>query len=174
MLKLILLALVAFIGLPTGVFLSYFTKEELPTGAKIFLPSLHVLISIIFFVFIYSMNNNIVISLATGILAAIASFILRRHTSINVFYATCYLAFGITSFFAVKESIASLFMSFVFLFGLPGGSLIGKKELDENKKKIKKLRIISFFGLFQKTARLLILCAASYLTPIICFYLTLK
>ncbi|MBI2671268.1 hypothetical protein HYX18_04815 [Candidatus Woesearchaeota archaeon] len=124
--NIILVSLLAFLGLVFGMFLAFFTKEELKPGRKYFGILLKaVTIVLIVMLITKSLNNYLLLSIAF-ILGMIISFIFRK----NYFY----LGFIIVGSSFLGDDFFSLISGLVFLFGLPFGTMIASNNLNKIKK----------------------------------------
>lgn len=116
----------SFLGLPIGIILSKFTKEELKPGKKYFMLLEKVVLLAIGVIIVFYMAGYFLFFL----LGLLAGFIFRR----------VYFYFGL----ALPLTFGSLLVllpSLVFIFGLPAGTLITYRL----KKKVRKDAIVSAF-----------------------------
>ena len=143
----LLVPIIAFLGFPIGLFLSFVSPEEMKPGKKYFklLQNL-LLVFILFFVFDYY-----TIPLAISIILTVAVFLgvfywQNKHKSIILYLILAvllYLSSKDTSLFAIESSL-------IFMYGLPAGSLLKSKKKDA-------IKIVAKHSIFIVLAVLLLL-----------------
>ena len=122
--------IIAFLGFPIGLFLSFLSPEEMKPGKKYFklLQNL-LLVFILFFVFDYY-----AIPLLISIVLTVAVFLgvfywQNKHKSVILYLILAvliYLSSKDTSLFAIESSL-------IFIYGIPAGSLLKFKKKDAIK-----------------------------------------
>ncbi|MBN2422651.1 hypothetical protein JXB41_05460 [Candidatus Woesearchaeota archaeon] len=138
-LRYVLLLLLGFSGLIIGIILTYFTKEELPTGEKYFKILQSFLVIVILFTFFYYLNLDLYLTLLLFILSIIILKIIVLKFNIKNPSKIIYILFGFVFYLSGKTQGVNIAVSLIFLYGFPTGSLVGKEIID---KKIKKMDII--------------------------------
>ena len=123
----LLAPIIAFLGFPIGVFLSFLSPEEMNPGKKYFkLLQNILLVLILFFVFDYY-----AISLVISIILTVAVFLgvfywQNKHKGIIIYLILAvllYISSNDISLFAIESSL-------IFMYGLPAGSLLRPKKKD--------------------------------------------
>ena len=125
-----LIPIIAFLGLPFGLFLSFISPEEMKPGKKYFeLIQNLLLVFILFFVFDYY-SISLIISLIITILVFLGVFYWQnKHKSIII-----YLILAVFLYLSYKDiSLFVLESSLIFMYGVPTGSLIKCKKKDSLK-----------------------------------------
>lgn len=139
-----LAAIIAYLGLLTGVLISRFTKEELEPGKKHFrrLKTVIFLLIVVFFSY-FSIKNMEILSIIFAAVA-LAIFLVYfthfgaklktkipikdPHISYLALAAIFYLSARISALFVIESSL-------IFLFGLPMGALLACAARDKNRFK---------------------------------------
>jgi hypothetical protein len=114
-------AIIAFLGIFIGAFLTFFTKEEMPTARKYFpwlQKALFLAMIAIFFNF-FKVQGLIVILTFLLIL-----FVIVKKQTVN------YYPFLAILFFLLGQANQSLFMisALIFIYGFPTGSLFSQQK----------------------------------------------
>ncbi len=108
----ILISLIALLGLIAGVIIAKFTKEELRSGKKYFTLFSKTMLFIITIYLLYLCDINWMLS---GVLLG---------AILTLFIKNIYLYLGLAMFSSLNANLAL----FIFLFGLPHGTLIHSKK----------------------------------------------
>ena len=139
--------IIAFLGFPFGLFLSFVSPEEMKPGKKYFkLFQNLLLIFILFFVFDYY-TIPLIISIILTVTAFLVVFYWQnKHKSLILYLILAvllYLSSNNPSLFALESSL-------IFMYGLPAGSLLQSKKKDA-------LKIVAKHSIFIVLVILLIL-----------------
>lgn len=122
-------SLLAFAGLIVGIILAKFTKEEFKSGKKYFVLLCRAALFVLIIYFLYLVEINwMTLGFVLGVL-------------VSYFFNNIYFYLGLAYFSGFSSFVAF----FVFLFGLPYGTLI------YHKKRLRK-RVLIYFVLFFITA----------------------
>ena len=123
-LNLALAAIISLAGLPAGLLVAKFTKEELNPGKRYFMWMQNLLLIAAIIAFFYYNNLGITIFV---ILAILASILIIKS---NPRAITSYIIFFVLIAFSFKKiELLTILFSSVFMYGLPTGALITSKGL---------------------------------------------
>jgi hypothetical protein len=133
--ELIFVSLIAFLGLLAGLAIAFYTKEELEHGKKYFDFMIRIMIFLIIVTAIYKFNKDYIILAIFFILGILVALLIRKN----------YLYLGMLLFASYSLGIGyfSIMACWIFLFGLPFGTLISFNNI-KNKKKIYYIAISNF------------------------------
>ena len=123
----VLAPIIAFLGFPLGLFLSFVSPEEMKPGKKYFeLIQNLLLVFILFFVFDYY-TLPLIISIILTVTVFLGVFYWQnKHKSIIIYLILAvllYLSSKDTSLFALETSL-------IFMYGIPAGSLLKSRKKD--------------------------------------------
>ncbi len=130
MLNYFLSAIVVFLGFVIGLVIRHYTKEELEPGKKYFSLLQRLLVLVIVSFFLYSLHVKVYA--ITVALFIVSTVMYQFPIKLPIYYSV----FGAIFFFSPEKLMIS---AFIFLFGLPSASLIGK-----DVKKQFKLSLLFF------------------------------
>ena len=126
----VLAPIIAFLGFPLGLFLSFVSPEEMKPGKKYFeLIQNLLLVFILFFVFDYYTLPLIISIILTVTVFLVVFYWQNKHKSIILYLILAvllYLSSNNPSLFALESSL-------IFMYGLPAGSLLQSKKKDALK-----------------------------------------
>lgn len=119
--------IIAFLGLPIGLFLSFISPEEMKPGKKYFeLIQNLLLVFILFFVFDYYLFPLILSIIITITLFLGVFYWQNKNKSVII-----YVVLAILLFFSDNDaSLFALESSLIFMYGIPTGSLIQYRKKD--------------------------------------------
>lgn len=127
-----LTAVISYLGLFVGFILAIIAKEELKQGKKYFLFLQKVILLLIFiFLLLFIKLNYILILL---ILVFVLIYILKNYLK-KGFNELPYIYIILSTIFYISSKKLDLFViesSLIFLYGLPTGTLITKKDKEES------------------------------------------
>lgn len=145
-----LASLVSFSGLFVGMFLAFYTKEELKQGKKYFVIIEKLLLSLVLFFFLFFYELDMITILVISLLFFVIILVLKFDN-----YPIVYIALAIIFYLTQDNNIFPLISSLIFLYGLPVGTLIAYKM--KNKKNDIFKFLLKKYSLFVIIALLLYL-----------------
>jgi hypothetical protein len=147
MINYLLVPIIAFLGFPIGLFLSFVSPEEMKSGKKYFELIQHLLlVFILFFIFDYY-SFQLIISIIITITVFLGVFYWHNDYKSIIFY----LILAVLLYFSSKNlSLFALESSLIFMYGVPTGSLIKCRKKDS-------LNIVAKHSIFILLAILLLL-----------------
>ncbi len=135
--NLILAFIASMLGFPAGIAVAYLAREELEDGRKHFVLMLHFLFTLAALIFLFSMKLHYIITFSLTMLAlllSITAYTIIRNRYIK--FSAYYLIFGVSYFLSAGNTIIAVIMlSFIFLFGLPAGSVFADEQLFRKLRK---------------------------------------
>ncbi len=118
-----LTAVVSYLGLFVGLILALMAKEEMKDGRKYFLFLQKLILLLVFVFLLVFINLNYILVLL--ILAFILVYLLRRKNELMYIYIILGVIFYLSSktlnLFVIESSL-------IFLYGIPTGSLLRKRD----------------------------------------------
>jgi len=127
----LLLLVVAYMGFIIGIVLSLISPEEMKPGRYYFLNIRKILFLVILILPFLQKNTFVMVSeLNLILLYLIYYFICRKRFEKKKFVETSarYVVFTLMYLFIIPEQMRLIFLVVMFLYGLPEGSLLEKKE----------------------------------------------
>ena len=134
-----LAALIAFTGIIAGVFLAFFTKEEMKPGKRYFELLQKALLAVIAAVFLYYSGMQLVFRIA-AYSVVILFLALSKNPGNGIAGSIIYGILGLVLYLGrLNQKSFFIISSLIFLYGLPTGSLnasgmLKKQKLDAVKK----------------------------------------
>ena len=125
-----LVPIIAFLGFPFGLFLSFLSPEEMKPGEKYFRLIQNLLLVFILFFILDYYSSPLIVSIMITTLFFLGVFYWRnKHKSITLYIILAVLLFLSSD----NSSLFALESSLIFMYGLPSGSLIKCKKKDSLK-----------------------------------------